>query len=232
MFWRWNLPRAGQLIDKGLALDPGDPEAHAVRSTWFRWRGELDSAVAEARMSHELDPLSAFMSARAGRQLYLARRYAEAEAMYRQTIRDYPEASGPYTGLSDVYRATGRLREALAMLRMSREVDGDSAAAAQIPAVTSEVEAARVFADMASKQLSDLETGARKGDWVPPAAFAYAYAELRDPDETLRWLDSMRVGRDPGIHSVPLSPLFDFLRDDPRYRAWEAQLPWLKGRSL
>jgi DNA-binding SARP family transcriptional activator/tetratricopeptide (TPR) repeat protein len=226
MFWRWNLPRAGELIDKGLALDPGDPEAHAVRSTWFRWRGELDSAVAEARRSHELDPLSAFMSARTGRQLYLARRYAEAEAMYRQTIRDYPEASGPYTGLSDVYRATGRLREALAMQRMSREVDGDSAAAAQIPAVTSEVEAARVFADMASKQLSDLETGARKGDWVPPAAFAYVYAELRDPDETLRWLDSMRVGRDPSIHNVPLDPSFDFLRDDPRYRAWEAKLTW------
>ncbi len=232
MFWRWNLPRAGQLIDRGLALDPGDPEAHAVRGTWFRWRGELDSAVAEARTSHELDPLSGFMSGRTGRQLYLARRYAEAEAVYRQTIRDYPERSGPYVGLAAVYRATGRLREALAMQRMSHEVDGDSAAAAEIPIVTSEVEAARVFVDMARKHLSDLETGARKGDWVPPAAFAYVYAELRDPDETLRWLDSMQVGRDPSIHNVPVDPRFDFLRDDPRYRAWEAQLSWLKGRSL
>lgn len=232
MFWRWNLPRSGQLIDRGLALDPGDPEAHAVRGTWFRWRGELDSAVAEARKSHELDPLSGFMSGRTARQLYLARRYPEAEAMYRQTIRDYPERSGPYGGLSDVYRATGRLQEALAMERRSREVDGDSAAAAKIPTVTSEVEAARVFVDMARTQLSDLETGARNGDWVPPAAFAFVYAELQDRDETLRWLDSMRVRRDPAIQSVRLNPLFDFLRDDPRYRAWEAKLTWREPRAI
>ena len=232
MFWRWNLPRSGQLIDRGLALDPGDPEAHAVRGTWFRWRGQLDSAVAEARKSHELDPLSGFMSGRTARQLYLSRRYPEAEAMYRQTIRDYPERSGPYGGLSDVYRATGRLREALAMERRSREVDGDSAAAAQIPIVTSEVEAARVFLDMARTQLSDLETGARNGNWVPPAAFAFVYAELQDRDEALRWLDSMRVGRDPAIQSVRLNPLFDFLRDDPRYRAWEAKLTWREPGAI
>jgi hypothetical protein len=40
----------------------------------------------------------------------------------------------------------------------------------------------------------------------------------------------MRVGRDPIIHNVPLSPLFDFLRDDPRYRAWEAKLPWRQAK--
>ncbi|HYL29518.1 MAG TPA: hypothetical protein VEU27_06305, partial [Gemmatimonadales bacterium] len=133
---------------------------------------------------------------------------------------------------SDVYRATGRLREALAMERRSREVDGDSAAAAQIPIVTSEVEAARVFLDMARTQLSDLETGARNGNWVPPAAFAFVYAELQDRDEALRWLDSMRVGRDPAIQSVRLNPLFDFLRDDPRYRAWEAKLTWREPGAI
>ncbi|HEX9054935.1 MAG TPA: hypothetical protein VF830_08525, partial [Gemmatimonadales bacterium] len=108
----------------------------------------------------------------------------------------------------------------------------DSAAAAQIPIVTSEVEAARVFVDMARRQLNDLETGARNGDWVPPGAFALAYAELQDPDETLRWLDSMRVGRDPGIQNVRLNPLFDFLRDDPRYRAWEARLSWREPGAI
>jgi hypothetical protein len=40
----------------------------------------------------------------------------------------------------------------------------------------------------------------------------------------------MRVGRDPIIHQVPLSPLFDFLRDDRRYLAWEAKLPWRQAK--
>ena len=52
MACRWNLPLARRLIDKGLALDPTDGEAHVVRAAWFRWRGELDSALAEARTAH------------------------------------------------------------------------------------------------------------------------------------------------------------------------------------
>jgi hypothetical protein len=36
----------------------------------------------------------------------------------------------------------------------------------------------------------------------------------------------MRAGRDPLIHTVPLGQVFDFLRDVPRYQAWEASLPW------
>ena len=49
---------------------------------------------------------------------------------------------------------------------------------------------------------------------------------VRDTNETLRWFDSMLVHRDPPVQAVPLDPDFDFLRDDPRYKAWEAKLPW------
>ena len=90
MSWRWNLPLAGKLIDKALALDPGDAEAHVVRALWFRWRGELDSALAEARIAHRLDPLNAAFSERVARHLYFLRRYDEAEAMYKRNLRDYP----------------------------------------------------------------------------------------------------------------------------------------------
>jgi hypothetical protein len=122
------------------------------------------------------------------------------------------------------------MSDALTMLRNGLEVAGDSAGAAHIPIATSEIEATRVFADRSREQLRDLELGMRKGEWVPPDAFAWVYAELQDPDETLRWLDSMRVGRDPLIHMVALNPLFDFVRNDPRYRAWEATLPWRQAR--
>jgi hypothetical protein len=52
------------------------------------------------------------------------------------------------------------------------------------------------------------------------------YANLGDADQTLRWLDSMLVYRDPVLISVSAAPSLDFLRNDPRYRAWEAKLPW------
>jgi serine/threonine-protein kinase len=230
MFWHWNLPRAGQLIDRGVALEPNDPEGHAIRGTWFRWRGEMDSAVAEAQKSVELDPLGWLWPGRLARQLILARRYAEAEAVYRRMMRDDPRAWTSYMGLSDLYKTMGRRRDAIAMWRAADSVSGDSSDAARLPVSPSEAEAERWFADLARTRLDLLKRNARAGESVGSTDFAYAYATLRDTTETLHWFDSMLVRREPAVQAIPLDPEFDFLRDDPRYRAWEAKLPWSPRR--
>lgn len=226
IFWRWNLPRARQLIDQAIALDPTDPETHALRGVWYRWRGEMDSAVAEARISQRLDPLSSLWSIRLGRQLVLARRYREAEATFRQTLEDYPPDAAAYYGLSAVDRATGRLREALTMRRAAKEVEGDSLALAAVPLAASDSQAARIFADEDRLGFRDIVAGAARGDFVQPNRLAAAYASMHDREATLRWLDSMLIERDPMIPNVPLSPLYDWLRNDSGYRAWDAKLPW------
>jgi hypothetical protein len=110
--------------------------------------------------------------------------------------------------------------------REIRTLVGDSASVARLPLATSKSVAVRVLADWSRTELRDIDSGARRGDFVPSNAFAHAYAELQERDKTLRWLESMRIARDPSIHSVPLNPLFDFLRNDARYQAWEAKLTW------
>ena len=101
-----------------------------------------------------MDPLNAAFSERVARHLYFLRRYPEAEAMYR---RNAARLSGEaaYGGLADVYRAEGRTREALDMMRAGAEQRGDSAAAARIPVATSDTQAARIFADMAREKLQE-----------------------------------------------------------------------------
>jgi tetratricopeptide (TPR) repeat protein len=225
--WRWNLPRGGQLIDRGLALEPDDPEAHALRGLWFRWRRELDSNVEEARKSTKLDPLNPYWVQRLARQLYVARRYPESENMYRQLIREYPKEEELYGELSDVYRAMDRPLDALKTLRESWEAVGNSAALAEFPA-TSDSQAARIFAGGARQDLHDLEERQRKGEAVTPGQFAYAYAAARDTDATMRLLDSMLTVRDPGLPVGWIDPEFYFLWDNPRYRAWGEKLPWQK----
>jgi DNA-binding SARP family transcriptional activator/tetratricopeptide (TPR) repeat protein len=229
MSWRWNLALAGQLIDKSLALDPGDAEAHIVRALWFRWREELDSALAEARTAHALDPLNASFSERVARHLYFLRRYDEAEAMYRRTLRDYPGGAA-YAGLASVYQVQGRTREALEMMRADRRLAGDSAAAGRIPIATSDTQGARMLADLSREKLRQLAEAVRRGDLVTAGDWVSGYAGVGDVDETIRWIDSMRVGRDPLLWSIPIDPSLDFIRNDPRYREWEAKLPWRHGR--
>jgi len=228
--WHWNVERAGELIDRGLALEPADPEAHALRSVWFRWQAEMDSAVAEARKSLELDPLNPYWTQRLARQLYLAKQFPEAATIYRKLIQDTPKWA-PYGEASDVYRAMGRYKDALDLLRTEVVNSGDSVAIADFPRATTDAQAARVFQNWAHQSLRDLEDRKRAGESIGPDVWANAYGEVGDRDNTLRWFDSMLVVHDPGLHNVRVLPTYDFLRDDPRYKKWEANLPWVKSRK-
>ena len=109
----------------------------------------MDSAVAEARKSVELDPLGRQWPLRLARQLMLARRYTEAEAIYRRMIRDDPQEWPPYIGLSDLYRTMGRMRDAIAMWRAADEAAADSSRRGPASRGAERSGAARWFADRA-----------------------------------------------------------------------------------
>jgi hypothetical protein len=77
--------------------------------------------------------------------------------------------------------------------------------------------------DDSRRRIARLDSTARAGERVPTSEYAIAYAELGDTLATLDWLDSMLVRNDSYRHQIRVDPLFDFLRRDPRYRAWEAR---------
>jgi hypothetical protein len=55
--------------------------------------------------------------------------------------------------------------------------------------------------------------------YVSPIIFAWAYAQLRRKEETLRYLEQAYVERAPNMVWVQGFPDFDFVHPDPRYRA-------------
>jgi hypothetical protein len=124
----------------------------------------------------------------------------------------------------------GRMRDALEMLRASKEAAGDSAGAARMPRAPSEAEAAGWFADRSRERLRDLQSSLRAGQRGDAYDLVFAYAALRDAGGTLRWLDTMLVTHNPGLSGVLVSQQFDFMRNDPRYKEWEAALPWRRPK--
>ena len=111
-------------------------------------------------------------------------------------------------------------------MRTERERKGDSAGAARIPVASSDTQAARMLADLARERLRALAEAAGHGEEVEPGDWVSAYAGVRDVGQTISWIDSMQVHRDPALWSIPIDPALDFIRSDPAYRAWEAKLPW------
>ncbi len=223
MYVTLDLSRARERIARAMALDSLDPDAAGMRSTWFRFHGDMDSAVAEARRAHRLDPMSRLFSRGVAKQLFYARRYEESRKAYFDILEEDPGWTRAYADLTELYRAMGRPRDAVAWLRRARAVAGDSAAAAALYAVDADSAAVRLLAADARRTIERLDRSARTGGRVAPGKYAAAYASLGDTAGTLRWLDSISAHRDSWLNQVRVDPAFDFLRELPQYRAWDAR---------
>jgi serine/threonine-protein kinase len=221
MHARFDLRRAGERIARARALDSLDPDVAGIQSVWFRFYGNMDSAIAEARLAHRLDPLSLHLARLVGKQLYFARRYAQSGRIFAQLLQDDPGWTRGYEDYADLFRAMGRPRDAVTWLRRTRAAVGDTVAAAALPEVQTDSAAVRLLAADARRTIARLDRASGAGERVPPSSYAIAWAALGDTLATLRWLDSMAVRRDSYLHQVRLDPRFDFVRRDPRYRAWE-----------
>jgi DNA-binding SARP family transcriptional activator/Flp pilus assembly protein TadD len=222
--WRRQLDTAGIDIARGIALAPDDPEAHAIRGNWFRWRSLPESALAEVRRVQQLDRLHPMWLNYVARQYIWLREYPAAESLYRQVLRDYPKRATPLLSLSLVYRLQGRWTDAAEMVHAAQR-QGDPSIPPLSP-IQEEAEAHRVLDSASHARLDRFARRARAGEYVPSSQFVLAYAELGDTVNLLRWLDSMESRREPATSNYLLNPLLDFVRDDPRYRAWVTGLSW------
>lgn len=225
MFTRQDLRRAGERLLLARRLDPFDADVAGMRSVWFRFHGEMDSAVVEARLAHRLDPLSLMHARLVAKQLFFARRYDESWAAFEALVHDGPRGARVYLDLATLSVAAGRPREAVHWLRQARAARHDSVGAAALTDVTTDAAANRLLDEDARRTIARLAGDARAGKFVSSSTYAIAYATLRDTAATFRWLDSMLVRRDSYRHQVRLDPVFDFLRAEPGYRAWE----WRSG---
>jgi DNA-binding SARP family transcriptional activator len=151
LHWRRDVARAGEKIDRARMLDSLDPDVPAMRSIWFRTQGRMDSSIAEARRAAAFDPLSKALARQVARQLYLARRFDEAERLYLRMIQDDPTWTRGYADIGDVYLATGRVRESVEWYRRGRLAAGDSAGAASLAGARSDADAERLLATDASR---------------------------------------------------------------------------------
>jgi hypothetical protein len=71
---------------------------------------------------------------------------------------------------------------------------------------------------VSQKRLEFLEARSRKM-YTSPIDFAYQYAFLNDKEQTLKSLEDSFRDRSPGMAFLQNEPLFNFVHDDPRYKA-------------
>ncbi len=208
--------------DFRIALErkPDDPVAHIWYARFLASQNRTDAALAEGRRALEADPLS--LSAR--RELlnlsFAARRYDETIAEARRLLDINPAFPDVHLGIVWIYILQGKEQPAFEAFLEGLKGLGVTAPLLEqarqtfqqggMPAILRQwVELLERNATLGEKNQFDL---------------IVLHSLLGDRDRCFELLESLRQQEHPLLFWLPVMPVFDSLRTDPRYARLLTQL--------
>ncbi len=204
---------------RAIQLDPKYATAHHWLGELLTFQGRHDESIQELKKALELDPFSNVINLILADYLVCAQRYAEALTQYKKTIETFPDDKN--ISLYFLYAAQGKYPEAVASWL-------DFAKRNEVPKdIIEKRKAAYEKNGWEGFQQADLESRLErakialeknKNASVDFVGIATTYAELKDKEKTLEYLNKAYEERLAGLLLIKADPLYDFLRDDPRFK--------------
>lgn len=217
LYYYRDWPAAERAFRRGIELNPNYAEIHGHYSLCLTLFGRDEEALAEAQRSVELDPLSPRFNYFSGKMLFMMRQYDRAIERFRKTLGLDPNYVPAHEDLGYAYEKKGMQMEAVAewSKALTLRGSGEQASTLERTYAASGFEAA-VHA-LAKQQLEKLNERMRRGEYVPAFEYVTTYTRLSDKEQAFAWLDKAVQERNSFVFEVRLNPVYDKLRDDPRF---------------
>lgn len=213
--FRWDRDRVEAEREFLLAIKhkPTYAPAHQWYSSYLAALERFDEAIAEAKRTSELEPLSFTASSHLGWIYYLSGRNDEAIAQCTKILKLDPNSFPARRYLGLAYEAKGMYAQAIAEFQRGVKISGSPLMLALLghayAASGKTAEARQVLAD-----LHDLET--RR--YVSPYTVAAIHTGLGDKDQAFKWLERAYEERDVWLMNLKVDPVFAKLRSDKRFQ--------------
>jgi TolB-like protein/Tfp pilus assembly protein PilF len=209
----WDWPAASARFDRAIELNPSYSVARQWRSWFLIAMGRTEAALAEGRISADLDPASVSIRRSMGWLHYYARQPREALEHLRRALAMNPTAEENHRLLGLAYLQLGMYDESAAAFR-------EAVASSESPALATAglglVAAAKRRPTDARGILDGLYAQSRE-HYLTPVAFAMLHAGLGEPDPAFEWLDRAVEDRRGWLAYLKVEPLLDPLRSDARF---------------
>ena len=210
----WRLAESEREFHTALALNPGSVSTYFAYAEFLVSTGHIDQGIATMQKALTLDPLSPEINSFLAWDYYLKRDYescatwaAKSEQMFPGFWLTHMVAGMCAFGKGKYEAAIGEFRKALAMNPDSTY--SQAAIGTCLAALGRRAEA--------KKALDELEAmGSRT--YVSPAYVSMVYMGLGNMDATYDWLEKAYDDEAEWLLWLPLDPMFDGQRDDPRYK--------------
>ena len=226
LMYEWDWRAAEEEFRHAQRLDPHYPTGAHWHAYLLSALGRHEEAIAQVRLAQQLDPLSLVINADHGLVLYFARRHEEAIAQFERALELDPRFAYGRFGLALAQAAAGRVEEAVGEAEQAVELSGGSSVNQGLLAYAFGLAGRRAEAEAV---LAALEERAARAP-VQAGAFALAHAGLGDRDRALASLRRAYEDRSRFVVFLKVWPIYDPLRDDPRFAALVREVGLPAGR--
>jgi len=121
----WNWEKMKTLAEKGLQLDPNNPDGHQVLSNYFIVKGDYNKAIEEALIAETLDPLNPAMGCYVAECYYIAGFYDDSISKYNEVLELYPDFGYALNGIGYAYLQSGNQDKAVDSWQKLQHVMGN-----------------------------------------------------------------------------------------------------------
>ena len=214
VLWRydWDWTGAEREFRRALELNPNSAEAEHWYAMFLASRGRPAEAIEAMQRARVLDPLSLLVGSNTGWVLYFARQHAAGIAQGLEAQRVWPSFGHIHYMLGLNNEQLGRYTEAIAEFEHAIELSGDLA---MLLGAVGHAYALGGRTDDACRVLARMT---ERGAVVPPSLLALVHVGLGDWANALRKLEAACGQRDPYLVFVDVNPVWDPLRNEPRFQ--------------
>ena len=207
----WSASEAS--FRRALELSPASARVHELYGLCcLLGQGRFDEALAELDRALELDPLSALYAGNRGRVLTCSRRFVEAEESCRRGLALDPGQLLAQVELIYALLFQGKFDEAIAIGERAVETHGPVNAPRQALALSYAMAGRRDEAFELVSETAEPGTGYRS-----PLARGLVHAAFPEMDQAFAYVERSLEEMEPLFAYLAVHPMFDNLRDDPRF---------------
>ena len=210
--WDWDRAATEREFQEAIKLKPAYAPAHQWYSSYLVAIERFDEAIAEAKRTEELEPLSFVASSHLGWIYYLSGDNDKAIEQCRKILEMDPSSFPARRYLGLAYEGKGMYAEAIAEFQTGVKLSGSPLMLALLGhayAVSGKtVEAKQVLSDLQQLQ------GQR---YVSPYTVAAIHAGLGDQEQAFKWLETAVEERDIWLMNLKVDPVFAKLRSQRKF---------------
>jgi serine/threonine protein kinase/Tfp pilus assembly protein PilF len=211
----WDWAAAEAAYRQAIALNPNSASTRMYYANFLYVMGNAEEGMRQTELAMVLDPLNPLYRAIYAMDLMYERRYDEVIELLLTTLKTSPDDPVSLSTLRSAYHQKKMYEEALEIWKASYTAKGDDEAVEALMLGYSEGGYSGALSRVAEEFIRRSRT---TSEYVTPWQIGTLYTRAGKVDEALEWLEKAYDERDSNIPYIRVDPIFDILREEPRFQ--------------